>query len=163
MSEVRQPGHGPRLLAAVLVPLLACTACADGHGPALSIDLDARRPDSAPFAIRRQDLYSISYRCAIRDAAARQEAWRSLEATTTSKDAWMPRVSVIPEGTDEARLIRPVGIPRLSSWNSQNLYIELARVELGPGRYILRHSVPPPVANPLCRNSLIVVPAYVGK
>lgn len=163
MREVRQPRRHPRLFAAVLVPLLACAACANGHGPALSIDLDARGPDSAPFAIRKQALYSISYRCAIRDAAARREAWLSLEATTSSKDAWTPRLSVIPEGTDEARLIRRVGFPRLSSWNGQNLYIELARVELGPGRYTLRHSVPPPVANPPCRNSLIVVPAYIGK
>jgi hypothetical protein len=147
---------------ALAIALLACAACEDRQGTALSVDLGASASGSSPFAIRRQGLYSISYECTVRDASNRRAAWRLLEATTLSA-GWNPETSVAREGAREARPIDPVEHPRLSSWNGRHLSIELARARLEPGRYELRHAVPLPATNPPCESRLVVAPAYVGK
>lgn len=115
--------------------------------------------------INKVDTYSIAIEAVVAPSIqnARQYAWNYLSIPDASAPL---QITVSIQGKDGTPVFSGDAIdPKLSSWNSRKLYLEVARVKLSPGHYRV-HSTQ--TGKNLSQQSsfeanFVIRPAYQGK
>ncbi len=117
------------------------------------------------LVINKADTYSIAIEAVVTSSIqnARQHAWNYL----ATPDASAPlRITAVIQKRDGTPVFSGNAVdPKLSSWNSRKLYLEVTRVKLSPGHYQV-HSTQ--TGKNLSQQSsfeanFVVRPAYQGK
>lgn len=95
------------------------------------------------FVVKRANLYAINLKYGFATPSARKSAWRF----AGGKEFGAPfdiEVKITPHPANEVQdtLNTVMQSPKLSSWGGDGLYAKLAEVNLSPGLYTLRVSIP---------------------
>lgn len=115
--------------------------------------------------INKADTYSIAIEAAIAPSiqSARQQAWNYLATPDTSAPL---RITVSIQEQGGLPIFSGDAVdPKLSSWSTQKLYLEVAHIQLLPGQYRVHATQ---TGKNLSQQSsfeanLVIVPAYQGK